>query len=55
MAKILLDTIIRIANASAELQGKLCLEVLEKHEAELLKGAIVTVLPGHTKIRPGDL
>ena len=43
--------IVRIANLSARQQGPACIEVLKRFEADLLRGAIVTVQAGHVRVR----
>src|SRR5215471_7150915 len=43
--------IIRIVNCPARRQADICLEVLARHAAELVAGAIVTAEPGRLRIR----
>jgi predicted nuclease of predicted toxin-antitoxin system len=46
--------IIRLVDVSALQQAAACLSAVEKYGAELQAGAIVTVEPDRTRIRPSD-
>ncbi len=46
--------ILRLVNFSARQQGVICLRVIDRYGNELQSGAIVTVEPGHLRIRPPD-
>jgi predicted nuclease of predicted toxin-antitoxin system len=46
--------IIRLVNQAATRQAAVCLRVLERYEADLRRGAIVTVEPGRVRVRPPD-
>lgn len=46
--------ILRLVNLSAKQQGLVCLKVIEAYGKELQAGAIITVEPGHIRIRPPD-
>jgi predicted nuclease of predicted toxin-antitoxin system len=46
--------IVRLVNLSARNQGKLCLHILHQYGKELMEGAIITVSPNRTRIRPPD-
>lgn len=45
--------IVRLVNLSAAEHGPTTVQVLQRYEAELRAGAIVTVEPGRVRIRPG--
>lgn len=45
--------IVRLVNLSATEQGAMSVQVLQRYEAELRAGAIVTVEPGRVRVRPG--
>ena len=46
--------ILRLVNLSSKQQGLVCLKVIEAYGKELQAGAIITVEPGHIRIRPPD-
>jgi predicted nuclease of predicted toxin-antitoxin system len=46
--------IIRIVDVRVKEQAARCIEVLAGHGPELLAGAIVTVEPGRTRVRPAQ-
>ena len=46
--------IIRLVNAPARQHAPICIQVLDKHAAELLLGSIATVEPGRVRIRRPD-
>ncbi len=46
--------IVRLSGIAASLQGRECLLAIVRYSEELLRGAIVTVEPGRTRIRAPD-
>jgi predicted nuclease of predicted toxin-antitoxin system len=46
--------IVRLVDFSARDQATICMQVLERYETELLKGALVTAEPGRIRIRPAE-
>ena len=44
--------IVRVVNFSAEQQATICLSVLARYAAELMKGAIVTAERNRVRVRP---
>jgi len=46
--------IVRLVDIAAERQADMCLQVLARHESELLAGAIVTAEIHRVRIRPAD-
>ncbi|MBI4516855.1 MAG: DUF5615 family PIN-like protein [Deltaproteobacteria bacterium] len=44
--------IIRLVNQAATRQAVVCLRVLEQYQADLQRGAIITVEPGRVRVRP---
>ena len=46
--------IVRLVGFRGAQQGPAAAFALQRYEQELFHGAIVTVEPGHTRVRPGD-
>lgn len=46
--------IVRLVGISARLQGQTAAAILEAHGTELLRGAIITVEVGRTRVRPPE-
>ena len=46
--------IIRLVNIRVKQQAKTCLDILNRYEAELQQGALITAEPGYVRIRPAE-